>query len=189
MFQKAIILAVIFLSAIFQVAILPNFFPPGMMPNLALVLVAIWTIRERFEMSLPKTILAGFLFDLANGWAIGITVFALVVVSYGISFAAKRFLISQKTWRTITLVLIIVLSSVIFDIIIIAFYRIFNLSAALEYLNYGNAISVSGIKIFSRMAFSLLIFAILYWPINNLEKFLDFYGQRIAPKEKTFLRR
>lgn len=189
MFRKITTLIIIFLAVIIQIAVLPNFFSSSVVPDIALVLTIIWTVREGFEKTLPKTIILGVLFDLINGWTIGISVITLILISFGISSFAKEFLMTQKTWRIFTLGLLVVLSSIAGDLILVMFGKFFNVSAIFRYLNYNGTFTILDPKIILRSVYNLLLFVFVYWPVNNLEKFMDRYVRGISQQEKRFLSR
>jgi rod shape-determining protein MreD len=178
MFQKTVTLIMIFIAIVIQVAILPNFFPSGAVPNLILVVVIIWTIRDGFERTLVKTILAGFFLDFVYHWTVGINISYMVLVSFAASSITKRFLVSQKTWRMFTMALLAVLGSIAADVALIIFGKIINLSSVFHYIDFNFPLNIIDINIIIKAVYSFLIFLILYWPINQVENFLAIYDQR-----------
>ncbi|MFA6047875.1 MAG: rod shape-determining protein MreD [Parcubacteria group bacterium] len=181
MFQKTIIFIMILVAAIFQEAAMVNFFPALMVPDVLLVVVALWTARIGFEKTWPRAILAGLMLDLIFFWPPGVNIISLVVVSYLVSFLAKRFLISQKGWKFIFLVILTVISTIILHLI----YYLVSTTLLLSenYMKMG-AESIFSIGIIYKIMANLVILFVVYWPVKKVEDFLSMFNQSVISTKR-----
>jgi rod shape-determining protein MreD len=181
MFQKIIILTVIALAAFLEEAALVNFFPATAVPDILLVIVALWTVRNGFEKTWPRAIFAGIFLDLIYFWPVGTNVIALVSVSYLVSFLAKRFLISQHAWKFLFLVILTVVSTLLFHLIY------FFISSALAFFGRpdlpGTQIIFSAGIIYKTLA-NLAILFLIYWPVKRIEDFLSIYNKSVISTKR-----
>ncbi|HPN96911.1 MAG TPA: rod shape-determining protein MreD [Candidatus Moranbacteria bacterium] len=183
MFNKAVIFSLIFIAVILQSSFLPIFFPPETIPDLALILIIIWTIRNGFEKTVGRSILAGFMLDLVYFWPVGISIITFVTISFITSFLAKRFLISQRSWRLFIIVCFVVLGTLINQTILVVFAKI------LTYLKEETLFSpFFGISSFFKIVSNIVLLFIIYLPIKKIESFLDMYTQK-APQQGRFFQR
>lgn len=175
MFQKAITLLIIFFAAVFQISVFPGLFPSGLSPEIVLVLVIFWTARDGFEKSWLRAVLSGFILDLFYSWPVGINAVAFVLVSFGVGFFSRRFIISQKNLGFFVLLLLAAAGSVAHSLALLVLARIcesLNIAGAGIFLQ-----DFSGRTIFLKILINMLLFVIIYWPLSSLEKFLSFYGK------------
>jgi len=185
-FQKVTLSIVVFLAVIIQIAVLPNFFSPGTIPDLFLVLVILWTIRRGFEKVLPWTVLAGFFLDLAYHWAVGISVISLALVTFGINSLAKRFLALQGVSRAFMMIALVVFGTIANDLFSGVLIKIFDyLKNDIIGTNLPNFLDY---KIFIKIIYNIFVLAIIYWPVEKLENMLNFYGQRASVQSRFFQR-
>jgi rod shape-determining protein MreD len=169
------------MAALAQEAALVNLFPAFAVPDVLLVIVALWTARNGFEKTWPRAILAGVTLDLVYFWPIGINVIALVVVSYSVTFLAKRFLITQRAWKFLFLVILTVISTIFFHLI----YYIVSTALALS----GHFAPLGVPPIFSltiiyKTAVNLFILFLLYWPVKRIEVFLSMFNQSVISSKR-----
>lgn len=175
MFQKAITLLIIFFAAVFQISVFPGLFPSGLSPEALLILVIFWTAREGFEKTWPKAVFSGFVLDLFYSWPAGINAIAFILVSFGIGFFSRRFMISQKNLGFFVLLLLAAAGSVAHSLVLLVLGKIcgsLNIAGAGIFLQ-----DFSGRIIFLKILINMLLFVIIYWPLSSLEKFLSFYGK------------
>lgn len=111
MLQKITIFLIIFFSAILQLAVFSNIFFWGLGPNILLLLVIFWVIRDGFEGTLFQDILAGFVLDLVTFSVVGTNVAAFLLVAFLISFISKRFLVVARNWRIFILTITIIFAT------------------------------------------------------------------------------
>lgn len=173
MFQKAIFAAIIILLSVSQVSILPQFFPVGIVPNLVLILVVYWTIREGFSENWQRIVLAGFFLDLVYGWAIGINILSLSVISFAVGYLVKRFSAPQKGWKFIMAIGLVIFGALVNDAIIallikmIGWFKNMPLESSMIY--------PLSIKIIWNALLTAVCFVFLYWPIERMEIFFNSY--------------
>jgi len=180
-FPKFIIFVVILAAAIFQVAALVNFFPALIVPDVLLVIVALWTVIIGFEKTWPRAILSGLMLDLIYFWPPGINIFSLVVVSYCVSFLTKRFLISQRGWKFLFLVTLTIVSTLLLHSI---YYFI---SIALTLLGYSmqpEAPIIFSFGIIYKTLANLIVLFFVYWPVKKIEYFLSIYNQSVISTKR-----
>lgn len=95
--KKKIIYFVILISVIFlQLSLVPAFFDLSKGPDLVLMLVLAWTIRDGFEKFISWMILAGVLNDLLDYSSVGTHVIIFVFSSYMVSFLSRFFVVQIR---------------------------------------------------------------------------------------------
>lgn len=168
-------------AAIFQEAALVNFFPTLIVPDVLLVMVALWTVRIGFEKTLPRAILAGLMLDLVYFWPLGINIISLVFISYLVSFLAKRFLISQHAWKFIFLVFLTVASTLLLQSI---YYFISTTLALKGYFFQPGTTVIFTVGIVYKILANLAILFLIYWPVKKIEDFLSIYNQSVISTKR-----
>lgn len=163
MYHKIATFLLIFLAAILETSLLPNFFPKNIAPNVVLVIIIIWLSRKKFEQLWVWLILAGFILDILTFSPIGINAVSFLIIAFGIGFAAKRFFVIQSTKSFFAIAALISGATLIN-------YTLVNLLLGLTgYFSGHKAISFSEIFLFQNLFFqilgNLIIFSIIYWPI------------------------
>lgn len=187
MFQKTTIFFIIFLATVIQTTIIPQFFPFGLAPNLILVMVIFWTVHDGFERMWPRILLSGFLLDLTYQWVIGLNIISLMVISFGTSYLAKRFLISQKFWRGIIIISLLVLGTIINGSLI---YILVKSYAFIKKENIETLLPVYDWKDWFILMFNnALLMVMAYWPLKKMGKVIDDYTQRIFNQNRVFQKR
>lgn len=174
MFSKIVFLFILIVLAIAQVTILPQFFPAGAIPNLILIAVIYWTIRSGFNDAWKKAVLAGFILDLAYGWAIGINILALSVVSFMVGYFTKRFSAGQKGWGFMLAVGLVGIGTVVNNTATIALIKTVGWLRSLPLEN--SMIYPLGMNIIWSALLASVCFMFLYLPLEKLEKFFDSYN-------------
>jgi rod shape-determining protein MreD len=184
MFYKFSISFLIFLAVLIQFSVLPHFFPSGMVPDLALVLVIIWTVNVGFEAMLWRIVVLGAAMDIFSFWPIGMNVISLVIIAYATSFLAKRFLISPRAWKLLFILSAIALGTIVDYFILNSLFLAY---AFLGSQKMDNLILKTGdVKnIFSALS-NILIFFIVYWPLKSIEKFLSIYNNNLSTQSRTY---
>jgi rod shape-determining protein MreD len=171
----------IILAALAQGAALVNLFPAFVVPDVLLMVVALWTARNGFEKTWPRAILAGITLDLIFFWPLGINIIALSVVSFSVSFLAKRFLVSQRGWKFIFLVILAVASTIIFHLI---YYIISSVLALSNHFAPLGVPSIFGLTIAYKTAVNLFVLFLLYWPVKRIEVFLSMFNQSVISSKR-----
>lgn len=182
MFQKIVFLAIVMMSAVIQVTVFPQFFPAGAVPSLILIMVVFWTIRSGFSENWKKIIVAGLVLDLSYGWAIGINILSLSVVSFLVGALIKRFSMTQKGWGFIMAIGLIGLGTLINDIIIIMIIKTVGWLKGVQLED--SMVSPLGVKIILDAILTSASFILLYWPLNKMEKFIDSYSNKQFAKTR-----
>ncbi|MCX6765971.1 MAG: hypothetical protein NT136_03360 [Candidatus Moranbacteria bacterium] len=111
--KKIIYFAIICAALIIQTSMLTVFFPDYQIPQIMLMLVIALTLSVGFTRALPWVILTGFAFDLVSYARIGTTVIIFVLISYAANFFYRRFLMENKGWGLLAIVLFVAAATVI----------------------------------------------------------------------------
>jgi len=177
MLRKTFFLISLFLFIAFQVFFVSNIFSIQNAPNLVLLLIIFWTIKKGFEKTLKIIIFSGIILDIFYFWPIGTNVLSLTAVSFSISFLTRRFSISDFFSRSIMIILVVSFSVVLNDFINqITFEVIYFFKKSDEFnLSFDW-------KIWKKVFYNLIAFAIIFWPLKKIEKLADFYKFKKNPK-------
>jgi len=157
MSQKITIFFIIFFSAIFQLAVFPDSFFWGLGPNILLLLVIFWVIREGFERALFRNILAGLVLDLSTFYAVGTNIASFVLVAFLISFISKRFLVVVRNWRIFILTVTIIFATLANNLF---------LNALVYVVNYFGEAVIGSVPVpfFSSLLIKEIILNVLFFP-------------------------
>ncbi|MDQ1284386.1 MAG: Rod shape-determining protein MreD [Patescibacteria group bacterium] len=177
MAQKAVIFIFIFLAAVIQFSFFPSLFPLGTCPDLLLLLVIFWALREGFEKTAARAVLAGLLADLFRFQPVGVDIFLFSLAAFGASSLAKRFLVSHRTWEFFFTSGVVVAGTIVYAIS-------FNFIGGIFYSKggYGQVTTLWHILDWSialRIILNLAIFALAFRPLEKIEKAFELYGQRM----------
>lgn len=96
MWREIKLSSIIFLLVILEVSFFPGLTSGKIIPDLALVLVILWSVRKRFEEIWLWIFFIGLFLDLATFEKVGVNVISLIIISYLISFLNEKFFISQR---------------------------------------------------------------------------------------------
>lgn len=184
MFPRLIIFLVIFFAVIFQVSFLSNFLLVETMPSLVLLLVIFWTARKGFEKNLLRTITAGLLLDFALFDVPGTHILSFSMVSFGIGFLSKRFLVSDRFFRFLIISGIIIAGTIADMIFLDAFSRFYGW-VNFEKIPFNQTAAGGYIRPWALLS-NLVLFALIYPAMMKLEKFLEFYEARMSNQRKLF---
>lgn len=186
MLQKFIIFIIILTAVLFQVSVLPNFFSPGTVPELALILIIIWTVNNGFESTLWRTITAGLLLDLFYFWPIGVNIFAAMVISYATDYLSGRFVIAQKTRKLLFLAAAVAGAAIVNAAWLNIIGLVFKLSVrepGFMIVRFWDA------RLLLKIIIDIALLVVIYWPIRTLENFLSLYSPSSYGQKKVFQRR
>ena len=184
MFPRTIIFLIIFLAVIFQVSFFPNFFGEKTIPDAVLLIVMFWSARKGFEMTLFRTVAAGFMLDLAIFGVPGMNMLSFALVAFGIGFLSKRFLVSDRAWRFFIILCIISAGTIANMAFLDIFSRIYGWANADE-APFFQVTLASYARPWVILS-NLILFALIYYPMMRLEKSFDFYEARMSNQRKLF---
>lgn len=112
--KKKIIYSLILLAAlILQTSAVPVFFSRGFAPDLVLMLVLAWTIRDGFAGFLPWIIFAGLAYDALAYAPMGTHVLVLTLSAYLVSFFSRLFLVQIRGIGVFLLLIFVFLAMVL----------------------------------------------------------------------------
>jgi len=147
---------IFFLSSILQLTIIPRLFGlTGVLPNLVLVLVILWSVFFGFKKSFWLAIFVGFLLDLFSGSFFGTYIILFLLIAFIADLATEYIFRNNLLLSSLTL-------SIIFTIII---------NFLLNYLSF--KVLFSGYKlfyIFGLTIFFNLLLTISLFPLINMFK-------------------
>jgi len=131
-----IILIIIFILILFflQIGILPQLKIFGAWPNLILISILALSILQGWKKTLPWIIVGGLFIDFYSlDNILGISVVALLVISY------LAYFLSQNTFKKTTfssLILIFLIAIFVYNILLIFFFKIFNIGPDWSFLTF-----------------------------------------------------
>lgn len=96
---------------IFQLTLMPIFFPFSSAPNLLLMLVIASALLFDFSSVLKWAIVSGLIFDLVSYEKIGVSAVMFVILAYLVSFFRRRFSIEGKTGGFLIVVFLVIIST------------------------------------------------------------------------------
>lgn len=176
MSKKLIIFLIIVLACIFQVSVFPGVFSWNNGPDLLLLLVIYWTIKEGFEGTLGRNILVGVLADLVNFRPVGTYLAIFLLVSFLVSSVSKRFLIVAGIWRVFTLTATIIVATLAERFLLEAIFSI------ATYFNRSDIGTVPApflsLVSLEQIFLNLLFFPLVYFFLKKIERSQLWSGQR-----------
>lgn len=174
--QNIFISAIIFFSVILQTSLLPNFFASGMIPDITLIIIIIWTAKFDFNSVLKWAILAGVMVDLVSFWPIGTDVLSFVVIAFAVNSISKRFLVPHFAWKFSVLMLMV------FGGTLLNSFTVFALMKIASELNRTVEPVVMNNNLFLKSIFDVVVFVIIYWPVERLGQIFAYHNNRIMVK-------
>ncbi|OGI28759.1 MAG: rod shape-determining protein MreD [Candidatus Moranbacteria bacterium RIFOXYA12_FULL_44_15] len=177
MIQKAVIFIFIFLAAIIQFSLFPALFPLGICPDLLLMSVIFWALRNGFEKTAARAVLAGFLADLFHFQPVGTDILLFSLAAFGASSLAKRFLVSHRAWGFFFTSGVVAAGTIAYAVSSNFVGNVFHFGG-----EYGQAINSGYIPDWSialKVIFNLAVFALVSRPLEKIEKTFELYGQRM----------
>lgn len=176
--RKIFIFFFIFLAAVLEVSFFSNLFSNSAVPDLSLVIIAIWSTKKGFERTLFLVIFLGLILDLLFLGPIGTHIMLLLFVAFVSSSLAKRLAEQEKGTS------IIVLSGIVAVTTIVNFIGLKFISEIYSYfLNLDNAFfadvfrfRVLGIKIF----YNIIMLWTLFWPISKIGNIFYTHKDRVV---------
>lgn len=163
---------VILSASALQVGGMVNFFPNWAVPDILLVLVVIWTAKDGFEKTLPRTIVAGIILDLITYVPLGENVVSLAMVSFLVGFSARRFLVSQQAWKLLFLITIVLFATIASQVINFILLSIVTLAEKKELVGMAMLFDP---KVIYKILANIIVLFVVYWPIKKAEQFLAMY--------------
>lgn len=104
--------AALSVALVAQTSIFPVFFSGFSIPQITLMLVLVWTVREGFIRMLPWIIAAGFFLDLVSYAPVGTAIAFFVLAAYAASFFSRRFLVERENWGALAALFFIIIITV-----------------------------------------------------------------------------
>jgi rod shape-determining protein MreD len=173
MLQNIFIFIAILAAAAFQVSFLPYFFSSQNVPDFLLVIIIFSATRVDFWKILIWVILGGMILDFSYFVPLGTNIFAFILVAFIVNFLARKILAAQGPWKFLSIFCLIIIGTLINDWVL----AIFNQIIARESFHYPASLFL-GKDIFIRIFFNLIIFALVYWPLEKINKYFDLYYSR-----------
>ncbi len=165
--KKTIVyLLIIFLAIIFQISLVPLFFVSSWPVDIVLMLILAWTLIDGFDDFLKWTIFIGIIYDLMTFSTVGLHVIVFVILSYIVSFFSKVFSVEIKN-TGIFLVALLVAVAVIGSRTAVLGYEFGIDFISVDFHNLGLTLKM----FFSAVFYNLIIFFILFFAINKIERF------------------
>lgn len=175
--------AILFLAVVVQVSFFPNFFSDEAVPDLALLIIVIWTARSSFNAVLKWAIFGGFIMDIASFWPIGINIISFAAVAFVTNSLGKRFMTSQFGWK------FFIYSAMVLIATLINFAAVSILSNVTieteEFRHYFQGFADWSLlqNVGLKVVYNLAVFSIIYWPLERVDKIFSYYNRSIILKK------
>lgn len=181
MAKKLAIFFLLLLLVVVQISILPNIFARNSIPNILLVMLIFWTARKGIEKTWKLAILGGLISDLFLFVPVGLNIFSFFVTIMLVNYLAKRFLTTHLAWRFAILAMLVAVGTMSNEVILALIAKTLIILQKTA-KNIPSSIDASLAYI---MANSIIVFAILYWPLKKIEAVFNLYGSRTDPKSNV----
>jgi rod shape-determining protein MreD len=150
--QKVQLIIIIFLAVILQVSFFPGLTLGKIIPDVALVLIILWSSRKKFEDIWIWALFSGLILDIAAFNKIGINMISFIIISFMASFLRERFFIAQRR-GAFPIALTLVAGGTILNWILVSFLTDFFRSFHLDQII---------IKIFGNLAISIVLYFAIF---------------------------
>lgn len=160
---KLFIFLIIFLAVIFQVSVMPIFFPSGAVPDFIIILLILFTAEIGFARIWKWAIFLGFISDIIFFTLPGTSALSFLIIAYAADLAAKRFLAGQKVWKALILALIAGCSSIISDGV-----GIILAGSAGYFYKIGYEANFSWDILARSALYNFILAVIIYWPFKKI---------------------
>lgn len=169
---------ILFLAAIAQVSLFSNFFPMYLAPDVAMLVIIIWTTKSDFNIVLKWAIIGGFFLDMLSFWPVGINIFSFVVVAFVTNSLGKRFLVSQVAWKYLIFAVIVSAATILNYVIVITLMKISTNQEVLSrgIFNYPELLIRK--EVVFKILYNLIMFAMIYWPLGKINKVFAYYNKK-----------
>ncbi len=164
---KLFIFLVIFLAVIFQVSVMPIFFPSGAIPDLIIILLVFFTAEAGFERVWKWAIFFGLIADIVFFALPGTNAISFLIIAYVTELTAKRFLAGQKIWKSLILALAAGVGLVASDVVNIV------LAGSVSYFYKIGYQANFSLSIAAKSAlYTFILSAIVYWPFKKIKNMI-----------------
>lgn len=163
MLYSLIIFFIIFIFSLGPVSLSGGIFPPGVFPDLLLVLSIFWVIYFGTKRKIGWILMAGFFLDLATGGPLGKNIFLLALIAYLTSYFSGKLLLYGESGKFFLTMAFIAAGTLINEIL----GRMITLFILKD--GFQPAFLMGG-EIFLKIFFNLAFFMLIYFPIIKLEK-------------------
>lgn len=181
MAKKIAIFFLLFLLVVFQISVLSNIFAENSVPNLLLVMLIFWTARKGAEKTWKLAIPGGFMSDLFSFAPVGTNIFSFLITIIIVNYLAKRFLVAHQTWRFAILAALVACG-------VLANELILAMIAEIPAVFQKTAVNIPPLAVWAvahKIINSLIVFAVLFWPLKKIEAVFNLYGSRTDPKSNV----
>jgi len=161
MYQKALTFSLIFIAAVAEVSLFPNFSIGRVAPDLILILVIIWSSRKSFESFWIWAIISGFTLDILTLGRLGINAISFLIISFAINSLSKRFFVGQKRRAFLGVAFLVFFGTSINYLIGTGLHEITQ-----EFIFETFSYKTLTLKIIN----NLLALVIIYWPVASSRK-------------------
>ena len=166
---KSFIFLVVLLAVIFQVSVMPIFFPSGAIPDLIIILLVFFTAEVGFERVWKWAIFFGLMTDIVFFALPGTNAISFLIIAYVTELAAKRFLAGQKIWKSLILALAAGAGLIVSDII-----NIVLAGSAGYFYEIAYRADFSWSIVAKSALYTFILSAIIYWPFKKIKNMIIF---------------
>jgi rod shape-determining protein MreD len=164
---KLFIFLVVLLAVIFQVSVMPIFFPSGAIPDLIIILLVFFTAEAGFERVWKGAIFFGLIADIVFFALLGTNAVSFLIIAYVTELAARRFLAGQKIWKSLILALVAGAGLIVSDVanIVLA-------GSASYFYKIGYHANFSWSIAAKSALYTFILSAIIYWPFKKIKNMI-----------------
>ena len=166
----------LFLLVALQFSLLPHFFGEKNMPNAVILVLIFFAVRRGFSEAWPLAVAAGLLVDFFSSFPVGFHILSFAFSVLTVSLLAKRFLVANSIWKGLVFIFLVIAGVAANDLALLF------ISGVTEFFlgSRGLEIQLDWMALFFKIAGSLVLFLIIYWPLNKFEKMRLIYNQNLA---------
>lgn len=164
--RKILIIFLIFLAAIAEISLFPNFFPRRIAPDAVLILIVIWSKRKNFQGLWFWAVVSGLVVDIFSFSRIGASAVSFLLISFAVSFLSWRFFSARKGHSFLPVALFVA-GGILANYVMVNF-----LNSSADYF------SGTGGEFWKNFSFQIWLFkllgglilcAIIYYPVISLK--------------------
>lgn len=178
MVKNIFIGGILFFAAIMQVSLFSNFFPMSLAPDMAMLVIIIWTIKSDFNIVLKWAILGGFFSDMLLFWPVGTSIFSFVAVAFITNSLGKRFLVSQVAWKYLIFALIVAVATLLNYIVVLTSIKILTNQEIISRGIFSYMELLFRKEMLLKILHNLIMFAMIYWPLGKINKVFAYYNKK-----------
>lgn len=182
--KNILIGSIIFFAVVLQASFFSNIFPGRIAPDIALLVIVIWTIKYDFHIVLKWAIFGGFLVDLFSFQIVGINIIAFVSVAFITNSLGKRFLVAHSGWKFLIFFVMIVSATLLGGSIVFLAHMAFSGAGGILLFSIISdyAAFIFSKEVLWKIAYNFLMFLLMLRPLGKIDRIIDYYSKKTIIK-------